>query len=169
MFPFTCESCCWWRKDNEKHTALVNTTSIPDIAKKIPDLEMWTKLFKSFDKDGGGSIDFSEFKGVLIGFGSAGDVESFFQQVDTDGSGELDADEFSVMCNLAVDKVFSLLDADSSGNLSSGEIADHCKSVDCKDFIAAADVDGDGEVSKAEFKLAIASNPKFLCVLFSVI
>ena len=103
------------------------------------------------------------------------------------------------MCNLAVDKVFSLLDADKSGNLSSEEIAEHCKSVDCKDFIAvesfrkyflikfknwpkqkqksmilnffllSADKDGDGEVSKAEFKLAVASNPKFLCVLFSVI
>ena len=58
---------------------------------------MWTKLFKSFDKDGGGSIDFGEFKCVLTGFGSAGDVESFFEQVDTDGSGELDANEFSVM------------------------------------------------------------------------
>lgn len=156
----------------------------------------WTKLFKSFDKDGGGSIDFSEFRDTLTSFGSAGDVESFFKQVDTDGSGELDAEEFSTieesaqtcrskfylnifvicshfdlffMCNLAVDKVFDLLDVDKSGNLSSEEIAEHCKTVDCKEFIAAADKDGDGEVSKAEFKVALASNPKFLCVLFSVI
>ena len=57
----------------------------------------WTKLFKSFDKDGGGSIDFSEFRDTLTSFGSAGDVESFFKQVDTDGSGELDAEEFSTI------------------------------------------------------------------------
>merc|ERR1711976_262347 len=130
---------------------------------------MWTRLFKSFDKDGGGSIDFIEFCQTLNGFGSSGDVELFFKQVDTDGSGDLVVEEFSTMCNLAVERVFTILDADKSGNLSSDEIAQHCKKVDCAEFIAAADQDGDGEVSKEEFKLALASNPKFLSVLFSVV
>ena len=72
------------------------------------------QLFRIFDKDGDGSIDFKEFM-IATDMTSCGDPEEklrwAFRMYDKDGSGEIDIDEmvdiFSLMYTVQVSKSFS--------------------------------------------------------------
>merc|ERR1712121_587215 len=121
--------------------------------------KMWAATFKAFDK--------AEFTAALAAHGSAGKADEFFTKFDKDGNGSIDASEFAAMCEAAVNAAFKKIDADNSGNVSPAEIKAAGGKADATAFVAAADKDGDGEVSKAEFAAALASNAKFLPILFS--
>ena len=61
----------------------------------------WEELFKSYDSDGSGDLDFDEFKQVIRKHGrvSVRDINDLelrivFSMIDIDGSGEIDGEEF---------------------------------------------------------------------------
>ena len=61
----------------------------------------WAALFKRYDSDGSGDIDFGEFSaaarsdcGIPTDVISDEDLKNLFAQADDDGSGELDSEEF---------------------------------------------------------------------------
>ena len=57
------------------------------------------QAFKSFDKDGGGSISIDEFKEAVDKEGQIPDSKwlAVFSEVDDDGSGEINFEEFTEM------------------------------------------------------------------------
>merc|ERR1712071_96360 len=130
----------------------------------------WETVFKHFDADGSGSIDCAEFKACLakMGHSDAAKADEYFKVADADGSGEIDAKEFSVLAELACEKAFKAIDADNSGNVSPSEISAAVKNIDAAAFLAVADKDGDGEISLAEFKAALATNAKFMPLVFGL-
>merc|ERR1712117_128910 len=115
---------------------------------KKPLIMTWETVFAHFDADKSGSIDLNEFKATLakLGHSDAGKAEAAFKHADADGSGEIDAN--------------------NSGNVSPAEITAAVKGVDASAFLAVADKDGDGEISLSEFKAALASNAKFMPLVF---
>merc|ERR1712203_71441 len=121
-----------------------------------------------FDADGSGNIDCAEFKSVLSKMGHTDEAKAnaAFKVADADGSGEIDAKEFATLAEAACEKAFKAIDADNSGNVSPAEITAAVKGVDASAFLAVADKDGDGEISLAEFKAALASNAKFMPLVF---
>merc|ERR1711920_929386 len=124
----------------------------------------WDNVFKHFDADGSGNIDLAEFKSVLSKLGNSDEAkaEAAFKKADADASGEIDA-----LAEAACEKAFKAIDADNSGNVSPAEISAAVKGVDASAFLAVADKDGDGEISLAEFKAALATNAKFLPLVFA--
>lgn len=130
----------------------------------------WETVFKHFDADGSGSIDCAEFKACLakMGHSDTAKAEAAFKVADADGSGEIDAKEFAVLAELACEKAFKAIDADNSGNVSPAEISAAVKNIDAAAFLAVADKDGDGEISLAEFKAALATNAKFMPLVFGL-
>merc|ERR1712228_576267 len=114
----------------------------------------WDNVFKHFDADGSGNIDLAEFKSVLSKLGNSDEAkaEAAFKKADADA---------------ACEKAFKAIDADNSGNVSPAEISAAVKGVDASAFLAVADKDGDGEISLAEFKAALATNAKFLPLVFA--
>merc|ERR1712038_1733697 len=120
---------------------------------------VWEAVFKFFDGDNSGMIDFNEVKTKSAALGASADklakLEAIFKAHDADGNGELDAKEFEGLMEKRIEKAFSDIDSDKSGNISPAELK-------------AADKDGDGEISISEFRDALASKPKeFLPILFS--
>merc|ERR1711993_66693 len=128
----------------------------------------WETVFAHFDADKSGSIDCAEFKACLakMGHNDAAKAEAAFKKADADGSGEIDAAEFAALAEAACELAFKKIDADNSGNVSPAEITAAVKGVDASAFLAVADKDGDGEISMAEFKAALASNAKFMPLVF---
>merc|ERR1712141_320535 len=128
----------------------------------------WETVFAHFDADKSGSIDCAEFKACLakMGHNDAAKAEAAFKKADADGSGEIDAAEFAALAEAACELAFKKIDADNSGNVSPAEITAAVKGVDASAFLAVADKDGDGEISLAEFKAALASNAKFMPLVF---
>merc|ERR1712035_226537 len=109
----------------------------------------WDNVFKHFDADNSGSIDLNEFKAILakLGNSDAAKAEEHFKKADADGSGAIDAKEFAALAEAACEKAF--------------------KGVDASAFLAVADKDGDGEISLSEFKAALATDAKFLPLVFA--
>merc|ERR1712241_728519 len=129
----------------------------------------WDNVFKHFDADNSGSIDLNEFKAILakLGNSDAAKAEEHFKKADADGSGAIDAKEFAALAEAACEKAFKVIDADNSGNVSPAEISAAVKGVDASAFLAVADKDGDGEISLSEFKAALATDAKFLPLVFA--
>merc|ERR1712244_200253 len=136
---------------------------------KTSKIMTWDNVFKHFDADGSGNIDLAEFKTVLSKLGNSDDAkaEAAFKKADADSSGEIDAGEFAALAEAACEKAFKAIDADNSGNVSPAEISAAVKGVDASAFLAVVDKDGDGEISLAEFKAALATNAKFLPLVFA--
>merc|ERR1712038_933779 len=137
-------------KTHLKQTKTLSTLSL---------IMTWETVFAHFDADKSGSIDLAEFKATLakLGHSDVAKAEAAFKLADADGSGEIDAKEFGVLAEAACEKAFKKIDADNSGNVSPAEITAAVKGVDASAFLAVADKDGDGEISLAEFKAALAS------------
>merc|ERR1712038_102073 len=101
------------------------------------------QLFRIFDKDGDGSIDFKEFM-IATDMTSSGDPEEklrwAFRMYDKDGSGEIDVDEmveiFSLMYTVQgfteeegkerAEKIFETLDKNGDGSLEEDEFIKGC-------------------------------------------
>merc|ERR1711972_1026137 len=77
------------------------------------------------------------------------------------------AEDFRQIPDFACEKAFKVIDADNSGNVSPAEISAAVKGVDASAFLAVADKDGDGEISLSEFKAALATDAKFLPLVFA--
>merc|ERR1711981_81956 len=115
------------------------------LQNKQKSIMTWDNVFKHFDADGSGNIDLAEFKSVLSKLGNSDEAKA----------------------EAACEKAFKAIDADNSGNVSPAEISAAVKGVDASAFLAVADKDGDGEISLAEFKAALATNAKFLPLVFA--
>ncbi|PSC74754.1 Calmodulin [Micractinium conductrix] len=122
-----------------------------------------------FDKDGSGSIDMVELRGVLKSLGqypTPVELADLLQRMDANGNGVVDFDEFAeAMLGQAKDEeteqqlrevqeVFALFDADGSGLLSVGELQRALRILgvrlsrpEAELLMQEVDADGDGEIS----------------------
>ena len=99
-------------------------------------------MISQIDEDGNGSIDFSEFLGMMTknAIDPEAEVLAAFQVFDVDGSGSISASELRhVMAHL--------------GEKLTDEEVD--------EMIKEADTDGDGEISIDEFRNMINPQPIF--------
>merc|ERR1719495_1823265 len=130
--------------------------------------------FKRFDADGDGHITKSELQQVMSGF-SAAEVESVFALGDKDQSGGIDYQEFiglmlpnaaATISKLAmsfrsvsnIKESFKKFDANGDGQISRTELKNAMKvsDTDLDIVFALGDLDGDGEISMAEFVLIMS-------------
>merc|ERR1711953_1194830 len=133
------EDCPDGRMDKDKMQIMFKSI-IPEGAAGEQFLE---QLFRIFDQDGDGSIDFKEFM-IATDMTSAGDPEEklrwAFRMYDKDGSGEIDLEEmvdiFSLMYSVqgyteeegrerAV-RIFETLDKNGAGSLCENEFIKGC-------------------------------------------
>ena len=144
----------------------------------ITDVKM---AFKRFDADGDGEITITELKtGAGQGF-STGEIGAVFALGDSDQNGRLSFAEFAqLVLPSARDKVsqlkkafkgkqgiteaFQRFDVNKDGNISSEELRNGLNSSGLRfndqevmTVFAMADIDGDGEISLAEFSALLGS------------
>ena len=142
-----------------------------NIQKEEGDLR---ELFKSIDISGTGQLSKDEFTnklmelyGELVGKNIASDI---FNNLDLDGSGKISYDEFlSAMINTKkvvteerLEKAFKMFDKDNSGKLSVKEIKAVFGGTEeqWKNVINEIDLNNDGEVDFAEFKIMMENMDK---------
>ena len=142
-----------------------------NIQKEEGDLR---ELFKSMDISGTGQLSKDEFcnklmelYGELVGKNIASDI---FNNLDLDGSGKISYDEFlSAMINTKkvvteerLEKAFKMFDKDNSGKLSVKEIKAVFGGTEeqWKNVINEIDLNNDGEVDFAEFKIMMENMDK---------
>eukprot|EP00946_MAST-07B_sp_MAST-7B-sp1_P002589 g2589.t1 len=140
------------------------------------------QLFKTFDLDGSGSIDFDEFSKMLPQLNiylSEAQALKFFASIDQDGSGEIDQEEFCVLLIAATNATkgdtqntidhtvltpwdaFQLFDEDGSNSIDFEEfnaLCDYCGLHNIKEKqrmknFKRFDEDGGGTLNFEEFKL----------------
>mmetsp|Transcript_43073 Transcript_43073/g.52237 ORF Transcript_43073/g.52237 Transcript_43073/m.52237 type:complete len:168 (+) Transcript_43073:216-719(+) len=150
------------------------------------EIEACREAFKTFDKDGSGTIDITELKSTLsITMGQQPTDEELFlmiSQVDDDGSGEIEFGEFlKVMENNKwlngtmegngrsedeTDTIEAFValggNKDKTGSVSFDRlrqvIADFDLTVDVDKLIAETDLDASGNIDYNEFKLFFKNN-----------
>jgi len=126
--------------------------------------------FDTFDTSGDGRLDARELLRALHAVGeraSEAEVRQLIAAVDHDRDGQIDFSEFvrliepippGVDPEADLREAFAVLDVDGDGYLSAGELrlaASHTDEIDVTevdDMIEAADEDGDGRISFAEFR-----------------
>jgi Ca2+-binding EF-hand superfamily protein len=134
-------------------------------------LEEFREAFKTFDKDGGGSIDAAELKDLINNVGSTPtdeEIREMIAMADADGSGSIDFAEFVTLMahNMAgtekkeagIEAAFQVFDVDGGGSISPVELKSILVNVgepvtqeDLEAVVAKIDVDGDGEIDLEEF------------------
>merc|ERR1719410_3100056 len=144
----------------------------------ITDVKM---AFKRFDADGDGEITIQELKnGAGQGF-SSGEILAVFSLGDSDQNGRLSFAEFAQLvlpsarekvCQLkksfnnsrAIEEAFNRFDVNKDGNISCEELRNGLNSSGLRfndqevmTVFAMADIDGDGEISLAEFSALLGS------------
>ena len=140
------------------------------IASKLQEDEILdlNELFKAFDKDNNGQIDYKEFEQGLMKLSSKAlkkeEIESYFNEIDADKNGKIDYTEFiaaTLQKNVFLKKeklfeAFSALDTDKNGKIAKDELMrvlklqpQHDKFV--TELIKSADQNGDGYIDYKEF------------------
>lgn len=138
------------------------------------------EAFAVFDKDGGGSITYSELGGVLTSMGNSindADLKKIVAQFDTDGDGQIDFAEFQAMMTDAasddekeeideMQEAFNMFDADADGTISAKEIhsvlvalGERVTLKDCALMVQSVDNDGNGSIDVEEFKAMMIDKP----------
>ncbi|KAL6776371.1 FAP272 [Auxenochlorella protothecoides x Auxenochlorella symbiontica] len=136
-------------------------------------LEELKRAFAVYDKDGNGSIDAGELRGLLQSLGQYPtplELIDMMERMDTDGSGAVDFLEFATCLAendetaeleeevRELESVFLLFDKDGSGQLSADEIQKALKLLgvdmtaqETAFLVQEIDGDGNGEISFQEF------------------
>mmetsp|Transcript_16773 Transcript_16773/g.39925 ORF Transcript_16773/g.39925 Transcript_16773/m.39925 type:complete len:245 (-) Transcript_16773:124-858(-) len=144
----------------------------PSCIDKLTDaqLDEFREAFNMFDKDGGGSIDASELRDLMISVGqncSEVELKEMVEAADADGTGDIDFLEFAVlMAHKMTDenkddtlkKAFAVFDASGDGFISAQEmrkimfnLGENLQQEDVEAVIGEVDVDGDGQINYQEF------------------
>lgn len=126
------------------------------------------EMFKSFDKDGSGTITIDELQKGLQKKGAkttSEEMKELLKSMDVDGSGEVDYEEF-LAATLAVSKLknesnleraFAYFDKDDSGFITVDELMSVVEEfkldnqMDMNQMLSEADKDGDGKIDYDEF------------------
>ena len=140
------------------------------IASKLQEDEIrgLSDLFKAFDKDNNGQIDYKEFEQGLLKLSSKEikkeEIQNYFNEIDVDKNGKIDYTEFiaaTLQKNIFLKQeklyeAFSALDTDRNGKIAKDELMkvlklqpQHDKFV--TDLIKSADQNGDGYIDYKEF------------------
>ena len=131
-------------------------------------------IFKSIDISGTGQITKNEFCNKLIELYGENDgksiATSIFNNLDLDGSGKISYNEFlsamisskKVVTEERLEKAFNIFDKDGSGKLSVEEIKNIFGGTEeqWKKVISEIDLNKDGEVDFAEFKIMMENMDK---------
>ena len=132
------------------------------------------EIFKSMDISGTGQIAKKEFCDKLIELYGENDgkniATNIFNNLDMDGSGKISYDEFlsamisskKVVTEERLEKAFNIMDKDGSGKLSVDEIKNIFGGSEeqWKKVISEVDLNKDGEVDFAEFKIMMENMDK---------
>ena len=140
------------------------------IASKLQEDEIYglNNLFKAFDKDNNGQIDYKEFEQGIMRLNSKGikkeEIQSYFNEIDADKNGKIDYTEFiaaTLQKNTFLKKeklyeAFSALDTDGNGKITKDELMRVLKLQPQHDefvtnLIKSADKNGDGYIDYKEF------------------
>ena len=131
-------------------------------------------IFKSMDISGTGQIAKNEFINKLIELYGENDgrniATNIFNNLDLDGSGKISYNEFlsamisskKVVTEERLEKAFNIFDKDGSGKLSVDEIKNIFGGTEeqWKKVISEVDLNKDGEVDFAEFKIMMRNMDK---------
>jgi len=142
-----------------------------NIQKEEGDLR---ELFKSMDISGTGQLSKDEFCNKLMELYGENDgkniASNIFNNLDLDGSGKISYDEFlsamisskKVVTEERLEKAFKMFDKDNSGKLSVNEIKAVFGGTEeqWKNVINEIDLNNDGEVDFAEFKIMMENMDK---------
>ena len=151
----------------------------PSCIDKLTDaqLDEFREAFNMFDKDGGGSIDASELKDLMISVGqncSEEELKEMVKAADADGTGDIDFLEFAVlMAHKMTDEnkddtlksAFAVFDASGDGFISAQEmrkimfnLGENLQQEDVEAVIGEVDVDGDGQINYQEFAKILSAD-----------
>ena len=140
------------------------------MASKLQEEEILdlNKLFKAFDEDNDGQIDYKEFEQGIMRLNSKGikkeEIQSMFDEIDSDNNKKIDYTEFiaaTLQKNVFKKKeklfdAFSALDTDKNGKIAKDDLMgvlklqpQHDKFV--TELIKSADKNGDGYIDYKEF------------------
>jgi len=139
-------------------------------------LDEFRDAFRQFDSDGGGSIDASELKELMISVGQSPSDEEVLEMVriaDADGSGSVDFNEFVTLMAHKMTEVesldlvrdaFKIFDESGDGYISPEEMRKLMINVgepvtlsDCMALCAEVDGNGDGQINFDEFSKVVLS------------
>jgi len=155
-----------------------NLRYAPSAVDKLTDaqLEEFQEAFTMFDKDGGGSIDASELKDLMLSVGqncSDKELRDMVEAADADGTGDIDFLEFAVLMahkmtdetkDDSLKKAFQVFDSSGDGFIDSNEmrkimfnLGENLQQGDVEAVIREVDVDGDGQIDYKEFAKILAS------------
>jgi len=160
-------------EDKSKLGSAPNVSDLTDGAR-----EELRAAFNVYDRDGNGSIDLNELRLVMREMGAKeADAETAMAAADTARNGVISFDEFCVVCGPlysssehALRSAFALFDTDGNGTIDRAElggmlsklglIGQESNKQTVERMFAAADTNGDGEISFDEFVGLFAADNK---------
>merc|ERR1712212_363575 len=139
------------------------------------------EAFDLFDSDGAGTINIKELKVALRALGfepKKEELKALIQEVDADANGAIDFNDFMKIMSQKMHerepkdeimKAFKLFDDDQTGKVSfknlksiAKQLGENLTDEELQEMIDEADMDGDGEVSEAEFFRMMKKNGDIL-------
>ena len=165
----------------------VAADGLAKLKNSLKDISCVRQAFKRFDADGDGEISLQELKSGAnsVGKFTDGELSAIFAIGDIDNDGKISFPEFAKMIIPSADEKISQLkktigsannvaaafkkfDTNNDGNISSQELAKGLKSTglnftdqEVNVVFAIGDLDGDGEISLAEFEHLLGTGVSF--------